>query len=97
MYCPKCCALMSNATGAWMCTNGLELSANFGEKLEATYRSAFRGGRAGSFKLQPGVWYCPSCGIQLDEQMSCDECGKSLRPFLYELVELHPHPDGKGG
>jgi hypothetical protein len=87
---------MSKATGTWTCSNGLELSVNLGQKLEATYQSAFRAGRAES-AMTIGVWYCPACGIPLDGQMSCGECGKSLLPFLRELVELHPHPDGKGG
>jgi hypothetical protein len=83
---------MDNATGVWRCGNGLELSISLGGKLADQYAASFRPGRHASFPVKIGVYYCPGCSTQLDAAMTCTDCGKSLRPFLYELVELHPHP-----
>jgi hypothetical protein len=29
--------------------------------------------------------------VRLDAEMQCLRCGRSLRAFYFELVELHPH------
>lgn len=46
-----------------------------------------------------GTWYCPGCGVQMQEipatnGVVCPKCGGTLGPFLYRLVERHPHRFG---
>jgi hypothetical protein len=46
-----------------------------------------------------GVWFCPGCGIQMEDApgtngVKCTQCGGNLGPFIYKLVELHPHRFG---
>lgn len=46
-----------------------------------------------------GTWYCPGCGVQMQEVSGtngvvCPKCGGNLGPFIYRLVELHPHRFG---
>lgn len=36
-------------------------------------------------------WYCPGCGVRLNEHLECMQCGHHLRDLVYVLVELHPH------
>ena len=36
-------------------------------------------------------WYCPGCGIRLNDHLECTRCGHHLRDLVYTLVELHPH------
>jgi hypothetical protein len=36
-------------------------------------------------------WFCPGCGVPLDREMQCKQCGRSIRDQLFHLVELHPH------
>jgi ClpA/ClpB-like protein len=38
-------------------------------------------------------WFCPGCGVPLDESNCCPQCGHSIRDQIYPLVELHPHSD----
>ena len=42
-------------------------------------------------------WFCPGCGIVLDEKMQCPECGGTIRDLQSPLLERHPHlaPFGK--
>jgi hypothetical protein len=48
-----------------------------------------------------GEWFCPACGVRTTEatpgDVRCPSCDRSLKGFLYELVERHPHrdPDGR--
>lgn len=39
-------------------------------------------------------WFCPGCGVRLNERLECEQCGKHLRDLVYVLVELHPHRSG---
>ena len=36
-------------------------------------------------------WFCPACRIALGDDMTCADCGGSLKPFHFQLVEIHPH------
>jgi rubrerythrin len=41
-----------------------------------------------------GRWFCPGCGVEMlaqNESVQCPNCGRCLDPFLYHLIELHPH------
>ncbi|MCB9556508.1 MAG: hypothetical protein H6707_10425 [Deltaproteobacteria bacterium] len=98
MYCPKCGAPLAKENGRWSCTSGgLKLSRRFGERLEQQFAARYQAGRrtAGEMNFVAGL-YCPSCGVPTTSD-SCPECSQSLRAFIWELVELHPHADGKGG
>jgi hypothetical protein len=101
MYCPKCGDVLEQINGVWTCRRGdmplsNHLSAAFVDQYVLKIRAnehrpvAFRWG---------GVWYCPGCGIRLEERdglVACHECGQSLNEFLHELIELHPHKDMHG-
>lgn len=47
-------------------------------------------------------WYCPGCGVHLNEQGECPRCGYHLRDLVVPLIEIHPHrpiqhdTDGRG-
>ena len=98
MYCPKCSMpLAVTAKGIWHCTSGgLELSQKFGAKLAERFEATYRPDRALIPRMRLGHWWCPSCGIEMGAGMECPECRKSLSDFHFELVEIHPHADGKG-
>jgi len=43
-----------------------------------------------------GAWFCLRCEKQMDEAVDsnavqCQVCGGNLGPFIYELIEFHPH------
>jgi hypothetical protein len=43
-----------------------------------------------------GKWFCPHCGVEDTEKdglVVCADCGRELNPYLYELIELHPHSE----
>jgi hypothetical protein len=43
-------------------------------------------------QLHDGIkWYCPGCGMRLNDHLECTRCGHHLRDQLHTLVELHPH------
>jgi hypothetical protein len=53
----------------------------------ATGRSSFFWG---------GNWFCPACGVSMKEiqgttAVVCPNCRGNLGPFIYHLIELHPH------
>lgn len=98
MYCPKCGEPLEKRSGAWRCTSGgLEFSVNFGDMLEARFAGGYRPGRRSPGRMQIDLWYCPSCGCPTEDNMSCPLCNQTLRDFLFTLVDLHPHADGRGG
>lgn len=35
--------------------------------------------------------------IQESNAILCPKCGGNLRPFMYHLIELHPHRSDDGG
>jgi hypothetical protein len=54
-----------------------------------------------SFRWGSG-WHCPLCGVPMEElkgtnAVLCPICGGNLGPFIYHLVELHPHRSDNGG
>ena len=42
-------------------------------------------------------WFCPGCGVVLDDKMRCPECGVSIADLQMPLLEYHSHtvPLGK--
>lgn len=37
------------------------------------------------------LWFCPGCGVQLDEHGECPRCHYHLRDVSYHLIERCPH------
>ena len=98
MYCPKCAEPLEKRRGTWHCTSGgLELSRHMGDHLEERFSADYKPGRRFATDMRINRWYCPSCGVPTDGEMRCPDCAHSLRDFLYELAELHPHAAGNGG
>ena len=75
----------------------LRALTHLGDCLEERFAGGYKPGRLGAGDMRINLWYCPSCGTPTDGEMRCPDCARSLRDFLYDLVELHPHTDGKGG
>ena len=100
MYCPKCSAPLDEDPRGWLkCSSGqLEFSVDISRKLRAAY-----GGVAAAAVTTPdltgGDFFCPGCAtaIPKGKGTACPSCGVSLRPFIWSLVELHPHGNGAGG
>jgi ribosomal protein L37AE/L43A len=98
LYCPKCGDGLTKRDGIWHCeSGGLEFSASLGARLEARFKSCFKSGRKPEQPMRLGLWYCPACGIPLNETTECRACGLSLHGMTRELIELHPHLDPSGG
>ncbi len=102
MYCPKCGAVMVgrhnsrvDADVFYCATGDMECSLHLTRRLMERY---------GAIKISlslprqhPGLkrhalqWYCPACGVGLNDQLECEACGKLPRDLIYQLIELHPH------
>ena len=96
-YCPKCGELVVEKSGLWECSSGgLQFSEHLGGRLAATYGAAFIPGRKPAVPMQIETLFCPACCVAVDREYACPECGRGLRPFIFELIEFHPHADGRG-
>jgi hypothetical protein len=98
MYCPKCGDVLEQINGVWVCRRGdMPLSNRLSAAFEDQYVLKIRATEYRPAALRwGGVWYCPGCGVRLEERdglVACHECGRSLNEFLHELIELHPHQD----
>jgi hypothetical protein len=76
------------------------LSERFASHVPSVHRSETRktvrisrispkGGDSTIVYVDP--YYCPGCGVILKKDMTCPDCGVSIRDLLYPLVELFPH------
>lgn len=104
MFCPKCGALLIPREdtyireGTFYCAPGdMWLSGRMACILKLRYDApegdqpqsplpAFNREFHGSL-----LWYCPGCGVRLNEHLECPRCGKHVRDLVYHLIELHPH------
>ena len=96
-YCPKCGQVAIEKDGFWWCTSALQFSKHLGDRLTKTYSAMFIPGRRPPVGL-PGVdspWFCPACCAVVGNDV-CPEGHPSLRPFVFDLIERHPHDDGHG-
>src|SRR3954470_3431490 len=94
-YCPKCGQLVVEENGLWECSSGgLQFSQSLRERLAATYGASFVPGRKPALPMQVSTLFCPSCCTPLDPDAVCPECGRDFRPFVYPLIEWHPHAVG---
>jgi hypothetical protein len=90
LFCPRCAAAMDRSGGELTCLPG---DMGLSRRLETALLGRF-GGRVNADAPAPtpgSSWYCPACRLPIGEGMTCGACGESLREFLFQLVELHPH------
>ncbi|MDP9378994.1 MAG: hypothetical protein M3Q29_02385 [Chloroflexota bacterium] len=40
-------------------------------------------------------WFCPACGVRINEDLECPRCGRHLRALAFCIQELHPHGPGR--
>jgi hypothetical protein len=103
MHCPKCGDAMDEDDATAKCVRGeMELSQFLAKGLHDSFvarsvapkqpvpSKAFRWG---------GSWFCPGCGVLMSEVpdtngVICPDCGGNLGPFIYQLIEHHPHRFG---
>jgi hypothetical protein len=106
LFCPKCGdQLAQDENGHFECVRGqMPLSLRLERQLCDCYVSQVRRPRDMTFTYggQPhtvgGDWYCPGCGVLIQElspgDLRCPICSQSIVEFIHSLIELHPHFDG---
>jgi len=96
MFCSKCGNPLETEGAALVCRAGaMELAPAVAQGLSEVFiaRSRKSVSRPVSFPIG-GNWFCPGCGIQMEERsgmLSCPQCYNSLNEFVVALVEAHPH------
>ena len=102
MYCPKCGDELDESGTEIQCVRGqMGLSQHLARGLYASFVARTVPPRElgpASFRWG-GVWFCPGCGIEMKEVVGtngvlCPACKGNLGPFIYEIVEFHPHRFG---
>jgi hypothetical protein len=102
MFCPRCGTVLTvRSDERWgdilYCVRGdMALSRGMQEALERRYGTSDGGPQSPLSPYSPQIhggltWYCPGCGVRLDEHLQCPRCARHLRDLVYQLVELHPH------
>jgi len=96
MFCPKCGELLAEVNGELACIQGsMSLSARMRRDLDECFVARSRMPPESNFDFRwGGNWFCPGCGCKMQEEsgaVTCPECHRNISPFLYHLVELHPH------
>jgi hypothetical protein len=85
---------MSLADGVFACIPG---DMMFSPMMHQAMRERFSVDSPRREEVQIGRqfarWFCPGCGVPLDESNCCPQCGHSIRDQIYPLVETHPHSD----
>jgi len=101
MFCPKCGVPLTPREApypSFYCAPGeMEMSARlagtlvqrYGETADSAPQSAlpaFNRQIHGSLR-----WYCPGCGVRLNDHLECPRCGQHVRDLVFDVVELHSH------
>lgn len=96
MFCPKCNDELIRVNKELTCLKGnMGLSQNL--ECELTECFILKNRKPKEVKLSflvGGEWFCPGCGISMEEKdgfIRCPKCSLSLNEFIYVLVEVHPH------
>lgn len=98
MFCPKCGAeLIVGERGSFSCPRGLDFSTRLSDLLREQYDTG-ASARAATTTTPSGRYFCPGCRAPLESlEKPCASCGRSLtKPIMFQLIEFHPHPDGRG-
>ncbi|MCC2669840.1 MAG: hypothetical protein K0Q72_2311 [Armatimonadetes bacterium] len=96
LFCPRCGVPFTDVNGVLTCVPGdMPLSTNLSRDLIECYVAETRKPRETVFSFQVGgTWFCPGCGVPVQEQNSlliCPHCTRSINDFIHRLMELHPH------
>jgi Zn-finger nucleic acid-binding protein len=92
MFCPKCNAVLVQHADELKCVPGdMALSKNLEQALTERYKSHAPLKQFDSATGPMRAWYCPGCGVSLDDELVCPHCQISLSDLQQTLVELHPH------
>ncbi len=96
MYCPICGEAFISQDGTLFCKRGdMPLSQAMLQQLQHQYStSATEQSPLPAFSEQIHAslrWYCPGCGIRLNRELVCPQCGRHMRKHVWRLIELHPH------
>ena|SRR5215813_12853292 len=100
MYCPRCGDALKEQQGVFRCERGkMEVSRFIAQRLYLEFVSKTEESEDFRFTEAPyrfgGQWFCPGCGIPMDEEqpgaIKCLQCGRNLGKYVHQLVELHPH------
>lgn len=93
MFCPYCGRKMSLADGVFACIPGDMALAT---KMHAILRERFPADKPRAESVDVGRrvsrWFCPECGVPVDEDAHCRHCGHTLCDLLSALSE-HLHGD----
>ncbi len=96
MYCPYCGEILTRRDGELYCIAGeMGVAPMLEQMLNARY-SPNAPAQSPRPSYSPQIhgnlrWWCPGCGIRLNQYLECDQCGKHLRDLTVYLIELHPH------
>ena len=108
LFCPKCGdQLAKNTDGHFECKRGrMTLAQELEQRLIECFVNEVRRPREASsvYNGVPpkigGQWFCPGCGVAVEEStpgnLRCPKCSKSLAEFVHSLIERHPHLDESG-
>ena len=96
MFCPMCGEEMSDVNGVLTCVPGeMPLSQRMQQSLIECFVDQSRMPREAKARADVGgTWFCPGCGVRVEEKegrLVCPSCSRSLNEFLFALIELHPH------
>jgi hypothetical protein len=96
MYCPKCGeALKANPDGLYCQSGDMYLSQYMEQRLINCFVFKTEVPSSIRFRVKVGgKWFCPECGIRLNEvdgYIRCSKCHRSINEFVHQLIELHPH------
>jgi tRNA(Ile2) C34 agmatinyltransferase TiaS len=105
MYCPKCGDPMDAEGATFKCARGeMILSMDMAKGLHESFVAPTVPPQKPTHLESPsfrsgGDWFCPGCGVQMEDipgtnGVKCSQCGGNLGPFIYMLIELHPHRFG---
>lgn len=96
MFCPLC-GSRTEARGdtAWCRKGDMPLSVQMDRDLRAAFAPDSEITVPPPLRITVGgSWWCPLDGrrmVERDDSIGCPDCGRSLNPYWYALMEFHPH------
>lgn len=93
MFCPYCGREMRLADGVFACIAGdMTLSTRIHALLRERFPTDKPRAESAEIGHRASRWFCPECGVPLDNDACCRYCGQTLRDLLSALSE-HLHGD----